>query len=72
MEVTGNVTDKEEFPYIYRKKKDKSIRNTDFLITGKRSKKCNKRNKRNKRVANISSIRYNKTKGMNVRQNEEI
>ena len=69
MEVTGNITAKEKLPYIYRKKKDKSIRNTDFLITGKRSKKCNKRNKR---VANISSIRYNKTKGTNVRQNKEI
>ena len=72
MEVTDNVTAKEKLPYIYKKEKmqkvialqktDESICNTDFLMIGKNKKK------RNKCVANISSIRYNKSKGTNVRQ----
>lgn len=58
MKVTGNVTDKEKLPYIIyiRKKKDKSIRNADFLLI---SKKC---------IANIGLIRYNKIKRTNVRE----
>ena len=58
MKVTGNVTDKEKLPYIIyiRKKKDKSIRNADFLLI---SKKC---------IANIGLIRYNKIKRTSVRE----
>ena len=47
---------------ITLQKRDESICNADFLITGKISKKCNKR------VANMGSIRYNKVKRTNVRQ----
>ena len=59
MEVTGNVTDKEKLLIIIiyiRKKKDKSIRNADFLLI---SKKC---------IANIGLIRYNRIKRTNVRE----
>lgn len=61
MKVTGNVTDKEKLPYIIyiRKKKDKSIRNADFLLI---SKKC---------IANIGLIRYNRINRTNVRENKE-
>lgn len=59
MEVTGNVTDKEKLLIIIiyiRKKKDKSIRNADFLLI---SKKC---------IANIGLIRYNRINRTNVRE----